>query len=207
LLLAGLAATLVPTSAMAPTSPTAGTDSTVPISVAQPAAALSPQFTPTVRFWAADIQRWSTHYGLPPTWIAVVVQIESCGHPSIHSRAGAAGLFQVMPFHFARGEDPLDVETNARRGLEYLSGAYALAAGDPSRAFAGYNGGHGLIHLPPTEWPAETQRYAHWGSGILADIEAGAMPSPTLTAWLDAGGSRLCRQAADKLGLTESPSA
>lgn len=208
LLLAGLASALAPAPDSAATSSTGVTGSTIPISDTQPAAALAPQFTPTVQFWAADIERWSTEYGLPSTWIATVMQIESCGYPSARSRAGAAGLFQVMPFHFARGEDPLDVETNARRGLAYLAGAYASAAGDAGRAFAGYNGGHGLIHLPSTQWPAETQRYAHWGAGILSDIEAGTMPSPTLAAWLDAGGSRLCRQAADVLGLADGvPSA
>jgi soluble lytic murein transglycosylase-like protein len=204
---AGLAA-LAPPPEAAATSSTGEEDWAVPISDSQPAAALAPQFTATVQFWASDIQRWSTEYGLPSTWIAVVMQIESCGHPSVRSRAGAAGLFQVMPFHFARGEDPLDVETNARRGLEYLAGAYTSAAGDAGRAFAGYNGGHGLIHLPSSQWPAESQRYAHWAAGILADIDAGAMPSPTLAAWLDAGGSRLCRQAAEALGLADgAPSA
>jgi soluble lytic murein transglycosylase-like protein len=150
------------------------------------------------------IEDWATAYALPPAWIATVMQIESCGHPSIHSRAGAAGLFQVMPFHFSPAEDPLDVPTNAARGLAYLARASTLASGQPGPALAGYNGGHGLIHLPPDQWPQETQRYVGWGTGILADVAAGVTPSPALTAWLDAGGARLCQQAETALGLSGS---
>ena len=169
---------------------------------------LPPQFTLSVQAWAPMIEEWAAAYALPPAWIATVMQIESCGHPSIHSRAGAAGLFQVMPFHFGPGEDPLDVPTNAARGLAYLARAFTLASGQPGPTLAGYNGGHGLIGLPPDQWPQETQRYVVWGTGILADVTAGVTPSPVLTAWLDAGGARLCQQAESALALGRSaPSA
>lgn len=162
---------------------------------------LPPQFTLSVQHWAPEIEQWAAKFALPVAWIATVMQIESCGDPSIHSRAGAAGLFQVMPFHFSRDEDPLDVPTNAARGLAYLARAFSLASGQPGPTLAGYNGGHGLISLPPDRWPLETQRYVRWGTGILADVEAGVTPSPTLTSWLDAGGARLCHQAESALGL------
>jgi hypothetical protein len=101
-----------------------------------------------------------------------------------------------MPFHFTAGEDPLDPETNARRGLSYLARGLQLSGGDAALALAGYNGGHGLIPRAPRFWPAETVRYVHWGSGILADLDAGGATSPTMQSWLAAGGERLCRQAA-----------
>jgi soluble lytic murein transglycosylase-like protein len=169
--------------------------------LAPTSSSLPPQFTSSVQAWAPMIEEWATAYALPPAWIATVMQIESCGHPSIHSRAGAAGLFQVMPFHFSPAEDPLDVSTNAARGLAYLARAFNLASGQPAPTLAGYNGGHGLIGLPPDQWPEETQRYVGWGTGILADVAAGVTPSPTLRAWLDAGGVRLCQQAESALGL------
>ena len=78
---------------------------------------LSPVFSAEVQSWRSDILRWSNIYNLDPDLIAAVMQIESCGHPSVLSSAGAIGLFQVMPFHFQAGEDPFDPETNARRGL------------------------------------------------------------------------------------------
>ncbi|MEE9216807.1 MAG: transglycosylase SLT domain-containing protein [Anaerolineales bacterium] len=154
-------------------------------------------FTPEVRHWAPDILRWSVEYGLPPELVATVMQIESCGHPSIHSNAGAAGLFQVMPFHFGSGEDPLEPETNAFRGLSYLARSLELAGGDEALALAGYNGGHGQITRAPTLWPAETLRYVRWGVAILSDIRLGKVPSPGVSSWLEAGGASLCRRAAE----------
>ena len=157
-------------------------------------------FTPEVRHWAPDILRWSVQHDLPPALVATVMQIESCGHPSIHSSAGAAGLFQVMPFHFGAGEDPLEPETNAFRGLSYLARSFELAGGDPALALAGYNGGHGQISRVPSLWPAETLRYVRWGVAILSDVRLGNVPSPGVNSWLEAGGASLCRQAAQAQG-------
>ncbi len=154
-------------------------------------------FTPEVMYWAPDILRWSVQYDLPPELVATVMQIESCGHPTIHSNAGAAGLFQVMPFHFGSGEDPLEPETNAFRGLSYLARSLDLAGGDSALALAGYNGGHGQITRVPSLWPAETLRYVRWGVAILGDIRLGNVPSPGVNSWLEAGGASLCRQAAE----------
>ncbi len=129
---------------------------------------------------------------MPADLIAVVMTIESCGDPAAVSRAGAQGLFQVMPFHFATGEFALDPETNALRGLAYLRRSLDLSSGDVGRALAGYNGGHGVISRAPSAWPAETVRYVRWGTTILDDLRAGRTPSPALQAWLDAGGAHLC---------------
>lgn len=156
---------------------------------------LAEEFPPSVQAWAGDIHRWAQAYDLPPELISVVMTIESCGDPRARSSAGALGLFQVMPFHFAENEDALNPEVNARRGLTYLSRGLDLAQGDVRQALAGYNGGHGVIGRDPSSWAAETRRYESWGTGILADLSAGRRPSPTLQAWLDAGGQHLCRRA------------
>ncbi|MEX2029735.1 MAG: transglycosylase SLT domain-containing protein [Anaerolineales bacterium] len=156
---------------------------------------LSPGFTPQVTRWSDDIQRWSGLSSLDPDLIATVIQIESCGDPRAISGSGAMGLFQVMPFHFTAGEEPMAVETNARRGLGYLARGLELAGGDAGLALAGYNGGHGVIGTPSTAWPAETRRYVMWGIGILAEVKSGAGTSPTLASWLAAGGEALCRHA------------
>jgi soluble lytic murein transglycosylase-like protein len=145
-----------------------------------------------VQAWGEDIARWAGGYGLDPNLVATVMQIESCGNPKAVSRAGAQGLFQVMPFHFAKGEDMLDPETNARRGLEYLALSLLKANGDAARALAGYNGGHGVIWEDPTQWPAETRQYSYWGDGIYSDARNGMATSPRLAEWLQAGGTRLC---------------
>jgi len=164
--------------------------------------ALSPAFTPEVRYWSQAILRWSQAFGLDPNLVAAVMQIESCGDPTAVSSAGARGLFQVMPYHFEAGEDPLDPETNARRGLRYLAQALERAGGQVGLALAGYNGGHGVIAWPPESWPTETRRYAGWGTGLLADVAAWPASGNGLSAWLAAGGSRLCVRAAAVLGLS-----
>lgn len=158
-------------------------------------------FSPEVHFWTAHIQRWAVEWELPVELIATVMQIESCGHPAVGSPAGASGLFQVMPYHFAANEQPLDPEVNARRGLGYLARSLELAGGDLRLAMAGYNGGHGVIERPAASWPVETQRYVRWGAGILAEVQRGLPESPTLQTWMLAGGASLCRRAAEYLNL------
>lgn len=172
-----------------------------PIQVSAAAGALSPVFTAEIDHWAPKILEWSATYGLDPNLVAIIMQIESCGDPQAVSHAGAQGLFQVMPFHFAAGENALDPETNARRGLNYFVERLGQTEGDVGRAFAGYNGGHRAAASSWDAWPAETQRYYRWSTGIHQDIAAGLEESPTINAWLQAGGASLCRQASARLGL------
>jgi hypothetical protein len=152
-------------------------------------------FTPEVRRWSSSIEHWSSLYELPALLVATVMQIESCGDAHAQSPAGARGLFQVMPFHFASGENSFDPEINASRGLAYLRGAYDLGGGRIDLALAGYNGGHSQIGRDPSLWPEETRRYVVWGTGIWDDFVNGGKSSSTLQAWLDAGGARLCDSA------------
>jgi soluble lytic murein transglycosylase-like protein len=144
---------------------------------------------------------WSLQFSLDPNLVAVVMQIESCGHPEIQSPAGALGLFQVMPFHFSEDEQGLDPGTNAKRGLSYLSRALEISEGDQATALAGYNGGHSVINWDKGYWPAETSRYVYWSTGILEDIRAGLTDSPRLQEWLSNGGASLCSLAAEALDL------
>jgi hypothetical protein len=162
---------------------------------------LSPVFTPEVQQWQADIVRWAEQFGLDPNLVAVVMQIESCGNPQAVSRSGAQGLFQVMPFHFGTDEDMLDPETNAQRGVGYLAEMLSEMSDDVGLALAAYNGGPATANRGWAAWPAETQRYYVWGTGIYQDIADGLDSSPTLDKWLAAGGNSLCRQAAGELGL------
>jgi hypothetical protein len=163
---------------------------------------ISPSFTPEVQHWREHIANWSLTYRIKPNMIATLIQIESCGDPTVISSMGASGLFQVMPFNFADNEDPFDPETNARRGLAYFAEMLAAADNDPGLAFAAYNGGRTVIYQSPSDWPSETQDYQFWGSGIYEEAELGLSESPTLQDWLDAGGASLCAQAASNLGLT-----
>jgi len=157
-------------------------------------AGLAPLFTSEVLAWEEKILRWSERYQLDPNLVATVMQIESCGWQDARSSAGAAGLFQVMPYHFSPGEDPFHPGTNARRGLSYLR--QALETGGSVRlALAGYNGGIQGAQQPETQWPAETKRYLYWGMGIYRDARSGESDSPRLEEWLASGGRYLCQQA------------
>jgi len=162
---------------------------------------LSPIFTKEVQHWANDIVRWANAAGLDPNLAATVMQIESCGDPRATSRSGAMSLFQVMPFHFKFGENPYDPETNALRGLNYLSRSLTTGGGNARLALAGYNGGIGVISRSEWAWPAETKRYVLYGAPIYEDARSGATSSASLTEWYQKYGASLCRQAAQRLGI------
>lgn len=165
------------------------------------ASGISPIFTKEVQHWGRDIVRWANAAGVDPNLAATVMQIESCGDPRATSRSGATSLFQVMPFHFKFGENPYDPETNALRGMNYLSRSLQTAGGNPRLALAGYNGGIGVITRSEWSWPSETKRYVLYGAPIYEDARSGAASSASLTEWYQKYGAGLCRQAAQRLGI------
>ena len=164
---------------------------------------ISPIFTREIQYWSKDIVRWANAASLDPNLLAVVMQIESCGDPRALSRAGATGLFQVMPFHFHLGENPFNPDTNALRGADYLSRSLQTASGNARLALAGYNGGIGVISRGEWSWSAETNRYVRFGGPIYQDASSGATSSPTLEEWYGKYGASLCRQASRRLGISE----
>lgn len=170
---------------------------------------IAPTFTAEVQFWSPWIIRWAREYGVDPDILATVIQIESCGHYLVSSPAGAQGLFQVMPFHFSEGENMLDPETNARRGIAYLIGSLQRADGHIGLALAGYNGGWGVIPRGWGRWATETRNYYRWGSLIYMDALKGKTTeeSEALQSWLNAGGINLCRRAAEVLAPLQTPQA
>jgi hypothetical protein len=162
---------------------------------------ISPIFTKEVQHWGKEIVRWANAAGVDPNLAATVMQIESCGDPRATSRSGATSLFQVMPFHFGFGENPYDLETNAARGMNYLSRSLQAAGGNPRLALAGYNGGIGVIARSEWAWPSETKRYVLYGAPIYEDARGGVTSSASLTEWYQKYGVSLCRQAAQRLGI------
>lgn len=162
---------------------------------------LAPLFTSEVEYWSADLARWADAYNLDLNLFATVMQIESCGHPTVVSSSGAQGLFQVMPFHFSDGEDMIDPDTNALRAANFLNYCYTYSNHDIGLTLACYNGGPSVVNKNMHAWPAETQRYYMWGVGIYADAIQNRSESATLNRWLAAGGSTLCQMADTTLGL------
>jgi soluble lytic murein transglycosylase-like protein len=169
-----------------------------------PPGQIAPLFTPEIDYWREDIARWSQQHNADPNMLATIMQIESCGHPNISSYAGAQGLFQVMPFHFADGENQIDPDTNAMRGASFINQCIGWANGDLGLALACYNGGPSILSKSYQQWSDQTQRYYKWGVGIYADAIMGSERSATLDAWLNAGGRGLCSLAADEINLSAS---
>jgi len=163
---------------------------------------ISPIFTREVQHWSDDIVRWANASFLDPNLVAVIMQIESCGDPSARSSAGAMGLFQVMPFHFQIGENGYTPETNALRGLNYLTRSLQAANGNARLALAGYNGGIGVIARNEWTWHAQTKRYVYYGAPIYEDARNGVTSSPMLDEWYRRYGAGLCRDASQRLGLS-----
>ena len=157
---------------------------------------IAPFFTPTVQEWGAELYRWSIEYDVPVNLLATVMQLESCGREDAVSPAGALGLFQVMPFHFGAAEVPLVPDTNAYRSAAFLRECRGYAEGDITLTLACYNGGPGVTVRSFANWPRETQVYARWGAAIYQDARRGRRRSAALEDWWDAGGHRLCAQAA-----------
>lgn len=171
-----------------------------PVSAAS-TTSIAPFFTPEVQYWGPQIVIWAEEHNLNPNLVATVMQIESCGDPFARSSAGAMGLFQVMPYHFRQGENSYNPATNALRGLAYLRQSWKKNQGDIGNTLAGYNGGIATSQRLSFTWPAETKRYVHWGEPIYRDAVNGKAESKTLNDWLKAGGSSLCKQANERLGI------
>lgn len=160
---------------------------------------IAPFFAPSVQHWSGKINEWSDLYDVDTQLMATVMQIESCGHPTVVSSAGARGLFQVMPFHFENDENMVDPNTNAKRGGLFLNYCYNAAGGDIGLTLACYNGGSSVINRPMSTWANETKRYYQWGVGIYSDAIVNLSESDTLNRWMDAGGSHLCTNALNEL--------
>lgn len=128
--------------------------------------------SPTVERWRPYIEEASQRFGIPPAWIAAVMQAESAGATHLNGRpitshAGAMGLMQVMPGTWAAlrrahgfGPNPHDPRDNILAGAAYLRAMYDRF-GYPG-LFAAYNAGPGRYaeHLRTGRpLPAETRGY------------------------------------------------
>lgn len=163
---------------------------------------LAPFFTPQVTYWNANILQWAEAYQIDPNLVATIMQIESCGDPEAVSSAGAQGLMQVMPQHFAAGQNMRDPDTNARRGLDILTECLYSPYNteqDVGMAFACYNGGPSIFVNTWEYWPQQSRDYYIWGTNIYQDARANAATSDTLNEWLLAGGQTLCINAQNNL--------
>lgn len=172
------------------------------------AAPLAGFYTDSVLYWEPKIYQWAEDNNLNPNIVAILMQIESCGHPYAGS-GFANGLFQVTPANFnslvnnqfqtsvgvlESGTNQLNPDYNAAAGLYIFAIDCLLFAGDDlEAAFACYNGGPGAVN--PNNRFQETIDYVVWSMGMWAEATSGRNTSTTLDRWLNSGGSLLCESA------------
>lgn len=89
------------------------------------------------------VELYATHYGVPPEFIAALIDVESAWNPHALSNKGAMGLMQLMPptarrFGAAR---PFEVEQNIAAGTRYVTTLMWEFGGDLRLVAAAYYAG------------------------------------------------------------------
>jgi soluble lytic murein transglycosylase-like protein len=95
----------------------------------------------------ALVGRASHTYRVSPELVSAVITAESHGDPAAVSRAGAAGLMQLMPATSAQYGvlNPFDPAANVDAGTHYLADLLRRYHGDLRLALAAYNAGPGAV--------------------------------------------------------------
>jgi transglycosylase-like protein with SLT domain len=144
-------------------------------------------------------------HAIDPELLAIVTLVESGGWTKARSPSGARGLMQIMPStarHIAEtrgqrydGGELEDPEHNVDLGAWYFSRQLADFA-TIELAAAAYNAGPGALRLHLEEQnplSPQTVRYQSWILGMWDERDN--KTSPTLNAWIRAGGDRLLARA------------
>lgn len=162
-----------------------------------------PEWMPdSVTRWAPQIEHAADAHGVDPALLAVMILVESEGHPTAESHLGALGLLQVMPATARRiaeerglpaptREQLLEPALNLDFGAWYLAKLLADHPAAKQRptlavelAAAGYNAGPKRLVAylrGHRALPEETTRYRRWVSALW--IERNAAHSPTYDTW------------------------
>jgi soluble lytic murein transglycosylase-like protein len=93
------------------------------------------------------VEEVSRAYGLESALLHAVISVESSYNPKAVSKAGAAGLMQLMPGTAKRYgvADAFDPAQNLRGGANYLRDLLKLFDSDVSLALAAFNAGEDAV--------------------------------------------------------------
>jgi soluble lytic murein transglycosylase-like protein len=116
--------------------------------------------------YTTEINQAAAQYGLSPSLLAAVMQVESGGNPTAVSPANAQGLMQLMPATAASlgVTNTFDPTQNINAGASYLAQLINQYGGDVSTALAAYNWGPGNVNSG-VAIPSSVQSYV---SNVLA---------------------------------------
>jgi soluble lytic murein transglycosylase-like protein len=114
---------------------------------------------------AGTIHSAARRHSMDPALVKAVIRAESAFNPKAVSRAGAAGLMQLMPGTAAQYGvyDRFDPAANIDAGTRHLRGLLDMFNNDLMLALAAYNAGEGAVMkygntIPPY---AETRTYVN----------------------------------------------
>jgi hypothetical protein len=167
-----------------------------PVANAQPITDKPPIVATTAGRFAEFVAEAAQRFGIPATWIRVVMRAESFGEVRAISPKGAMGLMQIMPetwahlrVHYGLGADPYDPHDNILAGAAYLRELHDRY-GAPG-FLAAYNAGPTRYedHLTTGRpLPAETRAYvADVGPLIgVGTLEDTMLVAVVTRAWTEA---------------------
>ncbi|MHA3914014.1 lytic transglycosylase domain-containing protein [Halovulum sp. GXIMD14793] len=97
--------------------------------------------------YGVDILKATSGTQVSPALVVAVISTESAGNPEAVSKAGAAGLMQLMPATAKRFgvEKRTDPAQNIAGGVKYLDFLLDRFDGDAVLALAAYNAGEGAV--------------------------------------------------------------
>lgn len=89
------------------------------------------------------VQQYAAHYGVPPEFVAALIDVESGWNRRAVSEKGAMGLMQLMPATARRfgAFDPFDIEQNIAAGTRYVTALMWEFHGDLRLVSAAYYAG------------------------------------------------------------------
>ncbi|MGO8918184.1 MAG: lytic transglycosylase domain-containing protein [Stellaceae bacterium] len=162
----------------------------------EPLAAKPQNVTAVVDPFADIIAEASQRFGVPPSWIRAVMQVESLGDARALSPKGAMGLMQIMPEAWAAlrsrydlGADPYDAHDNILAGTAYLR---------ELRDRYGAPGLLGAYHAGPARYkhhlatgrplPAETRAYVAALAPLIGggSIDGALVAEAAVRSWTEA---------------------
>lgn len=171
-----------------------------------------PWLPDTVRRWDALINEMAQKYNIDPSFVAIIVTIESGGFTGAASEASAKGLMQITPpaaqdiaakyLQEPRTDyDLSDPRTNIEFGTAYLAhlrDEFGSPNQGPSWDYtvelvaAAYNAGPGSANMFLRGEGLPSQQAVSYSRDVMNMWrERNAATSPTFERWLERGGQRL----------------